>query len=138
MWTKFTTAALLCFPVMAMAQIAPSSGLGCLVIARGGMTCNGPTAAPRAPNDKAGEIQVPRLLITEMRVEAGAAWEVRNAFSDYLIEGISEGALVNEKTPFGYVSLNKGAVALMPRGKPFRLRNKSSVTVEFRVIEIQH
>jgi len=54
-----------------------------------------------------------------------------------LLEGISEGALVNEKTPFRSLSLGKGSVTLMPRGKPFRLRNKSSVTVEFRVIEIR-
>ena len=73
-----------------------------------------------------------------MRLEPGAAFEVReNAHSDYLVEGMNEGALVNERTPFRYVSLNKGSVTLIPSGKPFRLRNGSSVTVEFRVVEIR-
>ena len=130
--------AVLCCPVMAMAQIAPSSGLGCTVIANGGMTCNGPSAPPTVANPKIGDTDLPRLLITEMRLEPGAAWDVRNATSDYLVEVIGEGALVNEKTPFRHVSLNKGSVTLMPRGKPFQLRNNSSITVEFRVIEIQH
>ena len=43
---------------------------------------------------------------------------------------------MNEKKPFRNVSLGKGSVTLLPRGKPYRLRNNSSVTVEFRVIEI--
>ena len=128
--------AVLCFPVIA--QVAPSSGMGCRVIANGGMTCNGPTAPPAGPNTKAGETDLPRLLLTEMRLEPGAAFDIReNARSDYLVEGVNEGSLVNEKTPFRFVSLNKGSVTLMPSGKPFRLRNKSSVTVEFRVIEIR-
>lgn len=134
MGTTFAIA-VLCCPVIAMAQIGPSSGLGCRVIAAGGMTCNGPSAVPAVP--KVGETDSPRLLITVMSLEAGAAFDVRDALSDYIIEGISEGALVNEKTPFRSLSLGKGSVTLMPRGKPFRLRNKSSVTVEFRVIEIR-
>jgi hypothetical protein len=132
--TEFAIA-VLCCPVMAMAQIGPSSGLGCTVTAARGMACNGPSAVPTVP--KVGETDSPRLLITEMRLEVGAAFDIRDSLSDYLIEGIGEGALVNEKTPFRYVSLVKGSVTLMPRGKPFRLRNKSSVTVEFRVIEIR-
>jgi len=64
--------------------------------------------------------------------------DVRNAVSDYVIEGISEGMLLNESAPFRRVSLSKGSVILMPRGMPFRLRNRSSAIVEFRVIEIRH
>lgn len=100
------------------------------------MTCNGPSTIPRNPNDKVGEAQEPKLLITQMRLEAGAAFDVRDSLSDFIIEGISEGALVNEKTPFRHVDLGKGSVMLMPSGKQFRLRNKSAVAVEFRVIEI--
>jgi hypothetical protein len=104
----------------------------------GGVSCNGPGALPTAPNSKVGETgHLPRVFVTMMRLEAGASWDTQNARSDYLIEGINEGVLVNEKTPFRYASLNNGSVTLMPRGKPFRLRNKSSVTVEFRVIEIR-
>jgi len=132
--TKFAIA-VLCFPAIAMAQIGPSSGLGCTVTAAGGMACTGPSAVPTVP--RVGETDSPRLLITVMSLEAGAAFDIRDALSDYLIEGISEGALVNEKTPLRSVSLDKGSLTLMPRGKPFRLRNKSSVTVEFRVIEIR-
>lgn len=77
----------LCCPVIAMAQIASSSGLGCTVIASGGTTCNGPSAP-------VGKTDRPRLLITEMKLEAGAAFDVRgNARSDYLIEGVNEGSL---------------------------------------------
>lgn len=130
--------AVLCCPVIAKAQVAPSSGLSCTVNANGGIACNGPTALSAGPNTKAGETDLPRLLLTEMRLESGAAFDIReNARSDYLIEGVNEGSLVNEKTPFRFVSLNKGSVTLMPSGKPFRLRNKSSVTVEFSVIEIR-
>ena len=129
---------MLCCPVIERAQVAPSSGLGCLVIAGGGMTCNGPTSPPTDSNNKASQTDFPQLLLTEMRLEAGATFDVRgNARSDYLIEGIDEGSLVNEKSPFRFVSLHKGSVILMPSGKPFRLRNKSSITVEFRVIEIR-
>ena len=121
---------------MAMAQIGPSSGLGCTVTAARGMACNGPSAVPTVP--KVGETDSPRLLITEMRLEVGAAFDIRDSLSDYLIEGIGEGALVNEKTPFRYVSLVKGSVTLMPRGKPFRLRNKSSVTVAVSYTHLNH
>src|SRR5574337_319574 len=57
---------------------------------------------PTDRNSSLGEEDLPRLSITGMRLEAGAAFDIRNALSDYLIEGISEGALVNEKTPFRY------------------------------------
>jgi mannose-6-phosphate isomerase-like protein (cupin superfamily) len=130
--------AVLCLPVISVAQIRPSRGWGCTVTTAGGMTCNGPSTIPTNPNDKVGEAHEPKLLITQMRLEAGAAFDVRDALSDFVIEGISEGALVNEKTPFRYVDLGKGSVTLMPSGKQFRLRNKSAATVEFRVIEIQH
>lgn len=136
MRTMFAIATLCC-PVMAVAQIALSSGLVCTVSVRGPMACSGPPAIPTVPNNKAAETDLPRLVLTEIRLEPGAAWNMQSALSDYLIEGISGGTLVNEKTPFRYVSLAEGSVTLMPRGKPFRLRNKSAVTVEFRVIEIR-
>lgn len=129
--------AVLCCPVMAVAQIAPSSGLVCTVGVRGPMACSGPPAIPKAPNNKAAETDLPRLVLTEIELEAGAAWNMQSALSDYLIEGINGGTLENEKTPFRHVSLAKGSLTLMPRGEPFRLRNKSTVTVEFRVIEIR-
>ena len=128
--------AVLCCPVMAVAQIAPSSGLVCTVSVQGPKACIGPPVIPKDPNNKAAETDLPRLVLTEIRLEAGAAWNIQSTLSDYLIEGINGGTLVNEKTPFRYVSLGKGSVTLLPRGKPFRLRNNSSVTVEFRVIEI--
>lgn len=50
---------------------------------------------------------------------------------------ISGGDLLNEKAPFLHVSLEKDNVTLMPKEQPFRLRNKGSDNVEFRMIEIR-
>ena len=72
-----------------------------------------------------------------MKVAPGAFIEYPNALSDYLILGIGGGELLNEKKPFGHVSLDQNAVTLMPRGKPFRLRNNGSESVEFRLIRIE-
>jgi len=88
------------------------------------------------PPDKWGKDR-PRLFVTDMRFEAGASWDFPDASSDYLVLGINGGDLLNEEAPFGHVGLDKGSVTLMPRGKPFRLRNDGSKTVEFRLVEIQ-
>lgn len=44
---------------------------------------------------------------------------------------------MNEKAPFLHVSLQKDSVSLMPKEQPFRLRNKGSTDVKFRLIQIQ-
>lgn len=126
-------AALFC-PAMTVAQIASSGNWGCTVTGSGeksGMGCDG-LGVPPAKWDK----DRPTLLVTDMRFEAGASWDFPVASSDYVVLGISGGDLLNEEAPFGHISLDKGSVTLMPRGKPFRLRNDGSKTVEFRLIEI--
>ena len=59
-----------------------------------------------------------------------------DTLADYVLLGINGGDLLNEKTPFRHLSLEKDAVTLMPEGQPFQLRNHSSKTVELRVIEV--
>lgn len=123
----------LCGPI-AFAQITSSGGLGCTVTASG-VACMGPTAVPIT--SKGEENNLPKLLIARFRLEPGAALEQSNCASDCLILGINGGELVNEKEPFLHVSLEKDSVTLMPREQPFRLRNRSSESVEFRLVEIQ-
>ena len=123
--------AALCCPMMAMAQITSSENLGCTVMVGGATACNGIGSGPNDPNNRAS------LFVTDMRLEAGASLDSPNVLSDYLILGIKGGDLLNEKTPFRHVSLDKDSVTLMRKGKRFRLRNSGSVTVEFRVIEIR-
>lgn len=96
------------------------------------MTCNGP-GVPQTEREK----DRPRLIVTDMRLEAGASWNCPDAFSDYLVLGINGGDLINEKPPFLHVSLDEGSVTLLPSGRLFRLRNDGSKMVEFGVIEIQ-
>jgi len=115
-----------------MAQVISSANMGCTVIAAGGMACNG-IADPAADKDKT----LPKLSVTHFVLEPGAALDQPNPSGDCLIAGISGGDLLNEKSPFLHVSLEKDSVTLMPKGLPFRLRNGASAKVEFRLIEIR-
>ena len=123
----------LCGPAMATAQITSSRNLGCTVVAPRGMSCNGIVS----PETKEEGKKLPKLFITDFILEPGAALDQPSSSSDCLLVGINGGDLVNENAPFLHVSLEKDSVTLMPREQPFRLRNKGSDTVEFRLIEIQ-
>lgn len=126
--------AMLFGPAIAVAQVTSSGGMGCTVIAQGGMSCNGLSAVPK---DSTAEVKNgPKLLIWNITLEPGAAF-VQSNRSDYVVLGINGGELLNEKPPFLHVSLEKDSVILMPKEQPFRLRNTGNESVEFRVIEIQ-
>ncbi len=125
--------AVLCCPVAVAAQVSSSSSLGCTVVAPSGMSCNGIAI----PETKQKGTNTPKLYITNFVLEAGAALEQPSSSSDCLVVGINGGDLVNENRPFLHVSLEHDSVTLMPKELPFRLRNKSSDKVEFRVIEIR-
>ena len=105
--------ALFC-PGMAIAQIASSENLSCTVVAPNGMGCNG-MGVPPANRNKGDEKDRPALLVTEMKLAPGAFFEFPNATSDFLVLGISGGDLLNEKTPFRHVSLERNWVSLMIR-----------------------
>jgi len=107
--------------------------MGCTVTAAGGMACNG-IGAPETSEEKN---KAPRLFVTHFALEPGAALDQPSSSSDCLIMGINGGDLLNERWPRLHVSLEKDSVTLMPREKPFRLRNKGSENVEFRLIEIR-
>jgi hypothetical protein len=119
-------------PLMTTAQVTSSANLGCTVVAPRGMSCNG-IGVPETEKGK----KFPKLFVTHFTIEPGAAVEEPSASSDCLIIGINGGDLVNEKPPFLHVSLEKDAVTLMPKEQPFRLRNKGSQDVEFRLLEIR-
>ena len=119
-------------PAIAAAQITSSGNLGCTVFAAGGMSCNG-IGTPEAELGK----NLPKLFVTHFTIASGAVLEKPGASSDCLIVGINGGDLVNEKPPFLHVSLEKESVTLMPKEQPFRLRNKSAASVEFRLLEIR-
>jgi len=123
--TLFSTA-------IAVAQVTSSANLGCTVVAPSGMRCNG-IAVPDAKEE--GK-KIPKLFVTDMTLRPGAAVEPP-ANSDCLLIGIKGGDLLNEKPPFLHVDLGRDSVTLMPREQPFRLRNKGSENVEFRMIEIR-
>ena len=119
-------------PLVTTAQVTSSANLGCTVLAPRGMSCNG-IGVPDTEKAK----NLPKLFVTHFTIEPGAAKEEPNSSSDCLIIGINGGDLVNEKPPFLHVSLEKDAVTLMPKEQPFRLRNKGSQDVEFRLLEIR-
>lgn len=123
----------LCSPI-ALPQITSSMSLGCTVVSAGGMVCNGPTEVPKANN---GEKNLPKLFVTRFTLEPGASLDQPNVSSDCLIVGINGGELVNEREPFLHIPLEKDSVTLLPRQVAFRLRNKSSESVEFRLVEIR-
>jgi len=123
----------LCGPAIATAQIMSSLNLNCTVVAPNGMGCNG----IGAPETKGEEKKLPKLFITHFIIEPGAALDQPGSSSDCLLVGINGGDLMNENAPFLHVYLAKDSVVLMPREQPFRLRNRGSATVEFRLIEIQ-
>lgn len=124
--------AVLCPPTIATAQITSSQNLACTVTASGGMACNG-IGAPDTEEDK----NQPKLSTVHYIVEPGAALDEPTASSDYLIVGINGGDLVNEKSPFRHLFLEKDQVNLLPKGQPFHLRNKTSQDVEVRLIQIR-
>ena len=115
------------------AQVPSSANTGCTVDAAGGMACNG--IAVLETNDEKNK--APRLSVTHFVLEPGAALDQPSSSSDCLIMGVNGGDLLNERWPFLHVSLERDSVILMPREKPFRLRNKGSDKVEFRMIEIR-
>ena len=125
--------ALLCGAGSASAQVISSSNLGCTVVAPSGMSCNG----IGIPETKSAGKHTPKLYITNFVLEPGAVLEQPSSSSDCMLVGINGGDLVNEKTPFLHVSLEHDSVTLMPKEQPFRLRNKGSDKVEFRMIEIR-
>lgn len=120
----------LCGSLIAPAQVSSSGNLSCTLVAAGGMACNGIGGPDR-------DEKLPKLYVTYFIVERGAALDSPSSSSDCLIMGISGGDLLNEKAPFLHVSLEKDNVTLMPKEQPFRLRNKGSDNVEFRMIEIR-
>lgn len=126
---------------LATAQVTSSANLDCTVVAPKGMLCNGIgvpdiwEGGKRIPK-KEGGMKTPKLFVTNITLEPGAELEPP-ADSDCLLIGINGGDLLNEKPPFLHVDLGKESVTLMPREQPFRLRNKGSVNVEFRMIEIR-
>src|ERR1039458_1821036 len=119
-------------PSMTTAQVTSSANLGCTVLAPRGMSCNG----IGVPDTEKGT-NLPKLFVTHFTIAPGAAVEEPSSSSDCLIIGINGSDLVNEKPPFLHVSLEKDAVTLMPKEQPFRLRNKGSQDVEFRLLEIR-
>jgi hypothetical protein len=133
----FAIVALGC-PLIAIAQIAPSFHSGCTIGPQGGMTCSGlgpkPSAA-ESPNEEGK--RGPSVSNLYIRLEPEASFKSTSFPGDCVLLGINAGDLLNEKAPFGHVYLDKNSVTLMPKEQPFRLRNHSSKTVEFQVIEIQ-
>ena len=133
----------LCCPVIATAQITTSFNDGCTIGPRGSMMCEGlgPAPIPRkpgaleSPNDEGK--RGPSLSTLYIRLEPGASFKSTSFRGDCVLLGINGGGLSNEMAPFRKVDLDKNSVTLMPKELPFRLRNQSSRTVEFRVIEIQ-
>ena len=124
----------LCGHLTAAAQVTSSANLGCTVTSSGGMACNGIGETPKKDCEK----NVPKLFVTHFMVEPGAVLDqAENSCCDALIIGINGGDLVNERPPLMYVSLSRDSVTLLPRGEPYLLRNKSSDTVELRLIEIR-
>lgn len=123
----------LCGPAIATAQVISSENLGCTVVAAGGMACNG----IGVDKIKEEEKKLPKLFVTRFTLEPGAALEEPSSSSDCLIIGINGGDLLNEKMPLLHVSLERDSVTLMSKEQPFRLRNKGSDNVEFRLIEIR-
>jgi hypothetical protein len=115
----------------ATAQVTSSGNMRCTVVAGGGMSCNG--IGGKEGKDR----KIPKLFITHFILEPGATLDEPGSPSDCLIIGISGGDLVNEKPPFLHVSLANEAVALMPRGVPYLLRNTGAKNVELRLIEIR-
>jgi hypothetical protein len=126
----------LCGPVMATAQLISSENLACTVVAAGGMACNGIGTAETEKEEKKLP-KSPKLLVTHFTLQPGAALDQPSPSSDCLLVGINGGGLLNEKAPFLHVSLERDSVILMPREQLFRLRNKGTDAVEFRLIEIQ-
>ena len=125
---------------MAVAQIASSASYGCTIV-HGGMSCDGLVAPSRAPGAAKSPIEEskkgPTLSILDIRLEPGASFKSTSFPGDCVLLGINGGDILNEMAPFRHVDLEKNAMTLMPREQPFMLRNESSKTVEFRVIEIQ-
>jgi hypothetical protein len=128
----------LCCPVIAIAQIAPSFNSGCTIGPQGSMSCGGLGPRPGAaesPNEEGKK--GPSLSTLYIRLEPEGTFESRSFPGDCVLIGINGGDLLNEKAPFRHLYLDKDTVTLMPKEQPFRLRNHSSKTVEFQVIEIQ-
>lgn len=98
------------------------------------MACNGIIGVGK---EEQKEKKIPKLFITHFILEPGAVLDQPSSSSDCLLVGINGGDLLNENAPFLHVYLGKDSVTLMPREQPFRLRNKGSDTVEFRLIEIR-
>ena len=117
----------LCCPVALTAQVAATEA-GCTVTL-GGMACNGPQPA------KTLDQKLPILMFLHIRLAPGASFNSWESEPDCLIFGVNGGILVNELAPFGEVSLEKNSVTLMPRELPYRLRNTTSGTIEFRIAE---
>lgn len=133
----------LCWPAVAIAQITTSFNDGCTINRQGGMMCNGlgPGPSPRRPGTLEGPNDEgkkgPSLSTLYIRLEPGASFKSAACPGDCVLLGVNGGGLSNEMAPFRTVDLDKYSVTLMPKEIPFRLRNQSSKTVEFRVIEIR-
>ena len=124
--------ALFC-PVLAMAQVPSSYNGSCVVSRDGAISCEGLGNKPdEAGGD--GHFKLWNILVT---LAPGAAWERPNVIVESIILGIEGGNLINEMAPFRDVPLERNSVTLIQSGKPFRLRNDSSMAVTFRVIEIR-
>lgn len=79
----------------------------------------------------------PTLFVTHFILNPGAALDQPSSASDCVLVGVNGGRLLNEKAPFLHVSLRRDSVTLMPKERPFRLRNEGLNDVEFRLIEVR-
>jgi len=133
----------LCGPLVATAQVLPTSSGSCGVAPSGLMSCDWLSAAPLKKADVSKSISTvssghPQLFVTRFNLSPGAPLTSLVEGQEVLIFGMGDGELVNEtKSPPAHINVRNGSVVLMPQEDHYLLRNIGKQELEVLVVEVR-
>jgi hypothetical protein len=116
-------------PLLATAQVLPTSSGSCRVAPSGLMSCDWLSAAPLKKADGSKSVNTvpsgrPQLFVTRFNLSPSAPLTSLVEGQEVLIFGMGDGELVNEtKSPPAHINVRNGSVVLMPQEQHYLLRN---------------
>jgi hypothetical protein len=130
----------LCGSFTTAAQVFPTSGGGCGVMATGVVSCELAGGVPKdVRTDKQGVSGGrPTLEVIRVSISAGALLPHLYPDQDLLVIGIEKGEFVNEaKSPALHVPIDEHSVFILPKEEPDKLRNVGGEKVDVFVVPLR-
>ncbi|HLZ41680.1 MAG TPA: hypothetical protein VKQ11_12000 [Candidatus Sulfotelmatobacter sp.] len=132
----------ICAPLIATAQVLPTSSGSCGVAPSGLMSCDWLSPAPLKTADGKSVNTVPssspQLFVTRFNLSPGAPLASLVDGQEVLIFGMGDGELVNEaKSPAAHINVRNGSVLLMRQEEHYLLRNIGKQELDVLVVQVR-